>query len=218
MVLGLLSRGPVPPPSGSADRAHSSQLWDRPHWLGAAAPGPGLVSFEGRWWPHAGLGSARPWGLCASTPQELGRESGWWGAERTEWGLCQAVPGPWWPSCCSSSSCAHVEHHTQPGAVGCAAPAAALGGEGVGTTGRQRHRTAGAGGRRGPGEVGCPQRRTGRPEDRGPRAGNERALGSWAPEGVAGGWGRPALWGFPEDTCRGPRRLGLREGCVPHTP
>ena len=75
MGPGRLPRGPVPL-SGSAGRAHSSQGGARPHWSGVAAPGPGQGSGEDGWRPHAGLGSARPWGLGLSTAGRWGESRG----------------------------------------------------------------------------------------------------------------------------------------------
>lgn len=86
--------GPGRPPggpgplSGSAGRVHSSQGRAGPRCSGVAAPGPGQGSGEDRWRPHAGLGSARPWGLGSSTAGSWGESRGCLGRR----GLCASEP------------------------------------------------------------------------------------------------------------------------------
>ena len=76
MGPGLPPRRPVPL-SGSAGTARSSQRWGQPRSPGVSAPGLEQVSGEDRWSPrHAGLGSARPWGLGFSTVGSWGESRG----------------------------------------------------------------------------------------------------------------------------------------------
>lgn len=88
--------GPGPPPrrpaplSGSAGMARSSQRWGQPRSPGVSAPGPGQGSGEDRWPPcHAGLGSARPWGVSFSSAGSWGESRGCLDAEGSS--------GPWAP-------------------------------------------------------------------------------------------------------------------------
>lgn len=104
--------GPGPPPrrpvplSRSAGKARSSQKWGQPRPPGVSVPGLEQGSGEDRWPPrHAGLGSARPWGLSFSTV-------GSWGESRG----CLSVDGSsgsWGPHAATSprlTPAAHPRH------------------------------------------------------------------------------------------------------------
>lgn len=98
--------GPGPPPrrpvplSGSAGTARSSLRWGQPRLPGVSAPGLEQVSGEDGWSPrHAGLGSARPWGLGFSTVGSWGESRGCLSVDGSSgsWGPHLRPPPP--PSC-----------------------------------------------------------------------------------------------------------------------